>query len=77
MDPFSPFEAFAILAFATGTAELLNARFLKLPSAMGLVIMSLLVVVQLHILIRLIVIFHQENHISIISPLTEELGHKK
>ena len=44
MDPFTPFEAFAVLAFATGTAEVLNARFLKLPSAMGLVAMSLLVV---------------------------------
>ena len=44
MDHFSSFEAFAILAFATGLAELLNARFLKLPSAMGLVVMSLLVV---------------------------------
>lgn len=70
MESFSPFEAFAILAFATGTAEVLNARFLKLPSAMGLVILSLLVV-GIALLLELLGI-HAAEAIELVLPKTSD-----
>ena len=44
MEHLSLFESFAVLSLATGLAEVINARFLKLPFAMGLVLLSLVTV---------------------------------